>query len=186
MPQRPDDPYALLGVSPQATYDEVKLRYREKVKTCHPDLGNEPGRVEAFKQLTWAYRLLADPAARAAYDHGAGIVPEAARKPDSAEVSQQEQATERGRQLGEMLSAGRTKLASGNAAEAENLARLALLRDRNNADAYVLLGEALEAQARHTEAVGSVTLALQINPEHGDARRLLWRLRGEGQPQAAV
>ena len=33
----PDSPYEILGVSPRATDDEVKARYRQLVKCHHPD-----------------------------------------------------------------------------------------------------------------------------------------------------
>jgi hypothetical protein len=44
--------FAELGLSPDATVDEVRTAYRERVKDVHPDQG---GDEEAFKQLREAY-----------------------------------------------------------------------------------------------------------------------------------
>lgn len=54
------DPYRLLGLSPGAGLDEVKLAYRRLAKACHPDLA--PGNPEAaqrFHELSRAYDMLA-------------------------------------------------------------------------------------------------------------------------------
>ncbi len=41
-----DDPFAVLGIAPNATPDEIKASYRAKVRTMHPDVG---GDAEAFR-----------------------------------------------------------------------------------------------------------------------------------------
>lgn len=57
--------YAVLGVGPDATQDEIKRAYRRKARELHPDTG---GDEEAFKQVTRAYQILSDPERRARYD----------------------------------------------------------------------------------------------------------------------
>jgi molecular chaperone DnaJ len=69
MSQVPDY-YAVLGVSRDATLEEIRRAYRREARRCHPDVArDDPQAEERFKQLTEAYRVLSDPELRARYDH---------------------------------------------------------------------------------------------------------------------
>lgn len=61
----PDDLYAVLGVAPDATPDEIKRAYRRRARESHPDAG---GDEEEFKAVTHAHKVLSDPQSRARYD----------------------------------------------------------------------------------------------------------------------
>ncbi len=66
-----EDPYAVLGVKPEATQDEIRKAYRQLAKKLHPDLN--PGDRQAeekFKQVSVAYDLVGDPEKRARFDKG--------------------------------------------------------------------------------------------------------------------
>ncbi|HEX9889268.1 MAG TPA: J domain-containing protein [Nitriliruptorales bacterium] len=69
MPMGPTDVaaalYELLGVSRDASADEIKKAYRRKAREVHPDAG---GNEEQFKQVQHAYHVLGDAERRARYD----------------------------------------------------------------------------------------------------------------------
>jgi curved DNA-binding protein CbpA len=59
--------YEVLGVSVEASEEEIKAAYRRRVKETHPDAsgGGDPA---AFRQVQHAYEVLGDEACRAKYD----------------------------------------------------------------------------------------------------------------------
>jgi molecular chaperone DnaJ len=61
------DLYALLGVSRGATTAELRRAYRRLALQHHPDRAG-PASAPVFARIAEAYRMLADPTARAAYD----------------------------------------------------------------------------------------------------------------------
>lgn len=62
------DYYAIMGVDPQATPEEIKRTYRKLARKYHPDVSQEAQAEEKFKALGEAYEVLKDPAKRATYD----------------------------------------------------------------------------------------------------------------------
>ncbi|MBU6347947.1 MAG: molecular chaperone DnaJ [Actinomycetales bacterium] len=64
------DHYAALGVSREATGEEIKRAYRKLARELHPDVNPDPAAEERFKAISTAYEVLSDPEKRQMYDLG--------------------------------------------------------------------------------------------------------------------
>ncbi|MGO1542965.1 MAG: molecular chaperone DnaJ [Gulosibacter sp.] len=64
------DHYETLGVSQDASQDEIKKAYRKLARKLHPDVNPSAEAGEKFKDVTAAYDTLSDPQRRKQYDMG--------------------------------------------------------------------------------------------------------------------
>ncbi len=63
------DPYAILGVSRDASPDEIKQAFRRLAREHHPDRNpDDDGAKKRFQEINSAYQLLSDPKNRAHFD----------------------------------------------------------------------------------------------------------------------
>jgi len=63
------DYYEVLGVSRDATEDEIKKAFRKLARKYHPDVNkDDKDAAEKFKEINEAYEVLKDPEKRARYD----------------------------------------------------------------------------------------------------------------------
>jgi curved DNA-binding protein len=62
------DYYKTLGVSRDATAEEIKKSFRRLARKYHPDVSKEADAEQNMKEVNEAYTVLSDPEKRAAYD----------------------------------------------------------------------------------------------------------------------
>ncbi len=64
------DYYSTLGVTKDASADDIKKAYRKLARELHPDVNPDPATQERFKEVTAAYEVLSDPEKRQMFDMG--------------------------------------------------------------------------------------------------------------------
>lgn len=70
------DYYAVLGVSRDASAEDIKKAFRRLARKYHPDVSKEKDAEQRMKEVNEAYAVLSDPEKRAAYDQlGQGYRP---------------------------------------------------------------------------------------------------------------
>ncbi|CAG2173308.1 unnamed protein product, partial [Oppiella nova] len=62
------DYYSILGISKNATVDDIKKAYRKLALKYHPDKNKAPEAEEKFKLIAEAYEVLSDKKKRDIYD----------------------------------------------------------------------------------------------------------------------
>lgn len=56
------NPYSVLGITKDASKEEIKKAYRKKAKEYHPDLHpNDPKAAEKMNEINEAYDMLCNP-----------------------------------------------------------------------------------------------------------------------------
>jgi molecular chaperone DnaJ len=63
------DYYEVLGVPRDADENAIKKACRAQARSLHPDVSQDPGAPEKFRDLTEAYGVLSKPTTRLLYDH---------------------------------------------------------------------------------------------------------------------
>ncbi len=62
------DYYKIMGLTRDASQDEIKRSYRKLARKFHPDISKEPNAEARFKEIAEAYEVLKDPVKRKSYD----------------------------------------------------------------------------------------------------------------------
>ena len=62
------DLYEILGVSRDASEEDIKKAYRRLAREHHPDVNADPAAEDRFKEVAAAYEILSDPQKRQQYD----------------------------------------------------------------------------------------------------------------------
>ena len=69
--------YDILGVSENASESDIKSAFLKLSKKYHPDVNNEAGAEEKFKEINEAYSVLSDKEKRQMYDTFGTVDPNA-------------------------------------------------------------------------------------------------------------
>jgi curved DNA-binding protein len=62
------DYYEVLGISRDATAEQIQQAFRTLARKHHPDVNKDPGAEDRFKEINEAYHVLSDPNTRKRYD----------------------------------------------------------------------------------------------------------------------
>src|SRR6476469_9762803 len=62
------DYYEVLGITRNASQDDIKKAFRRLARQYHPDVNKESGADSMFKEINEANEVLSDPEKRALYD----------------------------------------------------------------------------------------------------------------------
>ncbi|WP_119072507.1 VWA domain-containing protein [Aggregatilinea lenta] len=60
--------YAILGIPPEATQDDIREAYRVAARRFHPDANHNEGAEHVFRDIATAYEVLGNPIERTGYD----------------------------------------------------------------------------------------------------------------------
>ncbi|CAF0721489.1 unnamed protein product [Rotaria sp. Silwood1] len=72
--------YDILGITPQATDEEIKRAYRKAALRLHPDKNPDPEAATQFQVVDKAYKVLIDPKLRSTYDQFGARAADAMRR----------------------------------------------------------------------------------------------------------
>src|SRR3569833_2961602 len=191
--------YEVLGLPQQATAVEIKQKNRELARKSHPDLVEDKALGQRiFTQVNQAYRTLSDPDRRAQYDatlnapsaripaNGATGRPTASIISGTGSVGQHNGTNGRSyAEIDKMIRDADMAMISGQAANAQKICEQVLKLEPDNAQAFAILGDSLQNQMKHDEAMRAYRRSLSAQPS-SIVEAKLSRLTMIAQASAAV
>jgi tetratricopeptide (TPR) repeat protein len=185
--------YEVLGVSPAASADEIKKRFRQLARENHPDVNKSPNAAHRFRAISEANSVLSNPDSRARYDADLALAARARaaraqhqqantfrQGPASASASSSPssrphsapkpgakphpaQKAPQAEAL-QMVEEARRDFSRLRYKEAELRCRQALRIYRRIPAAYELLGDIAQRRGQTDEAIALYSYALQLEP----------------------
>lgn len=156
-----NDPYKVLGVSPDASDDEVKKAYRELARKYHPDNYNGSDLAdlaeEKMKEVNEAYEQI--------------------KKMRSLGTSGQSTSSSGGYSYGGGLYEARRLISVGSYADAE-LILDAVSQSERNAEWYYLKGCILMRRGAYFDAQRHIDTACEMAPDNAEYRQAQASMRG--------
>ena len=175
------DPYKVLGVSPDASDEEIKKAYRALVKQYHPDRNpGNPAAAEKMNDINAAYDAIKNGTAQQQYAYQGGAASQQYRDPfgwgayTGYYQQQARQQTERSE-----YTAARSYLRNGLYREALNALSGVPLQERDGRW-YYFHAVANMYQGNKMAALESAKKAVEIEPDNEEYRRLVMQLQAGG------
>ena len=170
------DPYRVLGVSPQATDEEIKKAYRALAKKYHPDVNQGSAQAEArMKEINEAYSLVMklrrEGASGTSSGYGGGYG-------GYGGTGDYGYGGAGGHSANPHMQAARNYIRAGHFQEAMNVLEGVMER---GAEWYYLCGEASLGLGNRVAALNYARQAVSMDPSSLEYRLLLSRLEGGAQ-----
>lgn len=200
--------YQTFEITPTATADEIKRRYRELARKYHPDVNTgDPNAARKFAAIADAYRILGDAEARATYDaelmmqaraanptpppqsqtqRGAGGGTSGTRGAGSGARPQPQNVQSAHIESEKYAELARKCYFQGRFIEAKEHAIRSLSHNHRNAMAQEIMGDVYMQQGRLDDAAKHYTFCLQFDQFNGSARMKLERLHRTASRSAHV
>lgn len=177
--------YEVIGVTPAATTDDIKKKYRELARQFHPDVVKDKTLGQkVFTQINQAYRVLADPEKRSQYDttlltdkvrngasSGAGTAPAASSRPASsagssapAQGAPQALSAQQVATTTRLMADAEAAMMQNKLGNVKTICDKVLEIDTRNCKALSLMGDALVQMGKPQDAAAAYRRAQQIAP----------------------
>jgi curved DNA-binding protein CbpA len=178
--------YEIIGVTRQATTDEIKKKYRELARKFHPDkVQDKDLGQKVFAQINKAYAVLSDPNQRAQYDaslaaelaaqrHAGTPAATVARGTSNQPLNAQQTAN-----VARLIVDAEEAMMQNKIANVPQMCEIILNTDPRNVKALGILGDAFAQMGQPQKAATAYRQALQIAPS-SLLQAKLSRLEGPG------
>lgn len=176
--------YEILGVPRNATFAQIKRRYKQLVRKYHPDVATTDKATahRLFIQIREAYEVLSDPSRRRAYDATLErqAAPTGSQRPSGTSQSSSTSSAYKSpsSRVAQHIRDAQWAFIQRRFQEAINQCKAAIELDGRNARAYAILGDIYRIQGKPNSAVKYYSYALQYDPADRESEKKLMNLVG--------